>query len=220
MRKRIILILLTCAFLANNVAGQSIRPFVKGGLDICFFDENNGNDEFVGMNMGVGIQVPVSKSRPWVLSPAIACISKGHSFDVYEANGSVTFNLLYLETQLDLIYRLQLRTTGKSWCFPIGTGLYGAYCISGKASATNGVSWFNGIPVSEPISVFDRSIRADRWDAGWRIFTVGAEYLHFMFRCDIEKSFFSQFPHRKQHNRPYGLKGTHTAVLLNVGYIF
>ncbi|MBQ4173593.1 MAG: hypothetical protein II597_02250 [Prevotella sp.] len=219
MKIRFIFMLFACTLLANHVAGQNVQPFVKGGLTISFFDSNNKDNGYVGVNIGAGIQMPVNKSHSWVFSPALACVSKGHSFDVYQANGSVTFNLLYLETQLDFIYRLQLQTTGKSWCFPIGAGLYGAYCVRGKASATNGMAWFNGIPVGDPISVFDKSIGAKRWDAGWRLLTVGAEYRHFMFRCDIELSFFSQFPHRKQH-KLYDLEGTHTAILLNVGYIF
>lgn len=218
MKIRFIFMLSACAFWANHVAGQNVQPFVKGGLTISFFDSNNKDNGYVGVNIGAGIQMPVNKSHSWFFSPTLACVSKGHSFDVYQANGNVSFSFLYLETQLDLIYRWQLGTK-KSWCIPVGTGLYGAYCLKGKASATNDIAWFDGIHVREPISVFDHSIGANRWDAGWRMLTMGVEYHHFMFRCDIEKSFFSQFPHRKKYHF-YHLKGTHTTIMLNVGYVF
>jgi hypothetical protein len=70
--------------------------------------------------------------------------------------------------------------------------------------------------------MFDGKVGANRWDAGWRVWTVGMEYGRLLFRWDFEVGFFPQF-----HNRmPYGLEegkkyhGNNWAMSLNLGYCF
>ena len=63
MKIRFIFMLFACTLLANHVAGQSVQPFVKGGLTISFFDSNNTDNGYVGVNIGAGIQMPVNKSH-------------------------------------------------------------------------------------------------------------------------------------------------------------
>ena len=217
-----IVTLLLVALLVNYAWGQKMEPFVKGGLTISFFDGTAPSYEDVGhtgLNIGAGVRVPVKKSHTSFLEPAIELISKGNVYDVSKGGGRVFFSLWYLETQLDIVYRWQI---GKHCHIPIGTGLYGAYGIGSKISATNGITWFRGIPVGESLSMFDSEVGANRWDAGWRVWTGGVEYGHFMLRCDLELGFFSQF-----HNRmPYGLEkgkdyhGYNWSMSLNVGYCF
>lgn len=222
MKIRLIASLLFVALSASHAWGQKIEPFVKGGLTISLFDGPAASDEDVGnigFNIGTGVKLPVNRSHTTFLEPAIELISKGNVYDVSKGGGRVSFSLWYLETQLDIVYRWQI---GKQWHIPIGTGLYGAYGIGSKISATNGITWFRGIPVGESLSMFDSEVGANRWDAGWRVWTVGVEYGQFMFRWDYELGFFSQF-----HNRmPYGLEngkkyhGCNWATSLNVGYCF
>ena len=222
MKMRLAVLVLFSTLSVYHVWGQKVGPFVKGGLTIGLFDGTAASDEdvgHIGFNIGAGVRFPVNKSRTLFLEPAIVLISKGNVYDASKSGGRVSFSLWYLEAQLDFVYRWQI---GKHWSIPIGTGLYGAYGIGSKVSATNGVTWFRGIPVGESPSMFDSVIGANRWDAGWRVLTVGVEYGQFMFRWDFELGFFSQF-----HNRmPYGLEegkkyhGNNWATSLNVGYCF
>ena len=222
MKNRLTVILLLSTLSAYHVWGQKMEPFVKGGLTIGLFDGIAASDEdvgHIGFNIGAGVKLPINNSRTIFLEPALELISKGNVYDVSKSSGRVSFSLWYLEMQLDFIYRWQI---GKHWNIPIGTGLYGAYGIGSKVSATNGVTWFRGIPVGESPSMFDSVIGANRWDAGWRVLTVGVEYGQFMFRWDFELGFCSQF-----HNRmPYGLeegkryKGNNWSMSLNFGYYF
>ena len=144
-------------------------------------------------------------------------ISKGNVYDVSKAGGRVTFNLWYFETQLDFVYRWKI---GTHWRIPIGTGLYGAYGISSKVSATNGITWFQGIHVGKSPSMFDDEIGANRWDAGWRVCTFGAEYRQFALRCDFEIGFFSQFRNKKLYTLEKKSQGANWAFSLNIGYSF
>lgn len=221
MRNRLTVALL-CALFACYARAQEMEPFVKGGLTIGLFDGTAASDEdvgHVGINLGAGVRFTINKFRTLFLEPSIGVISKGNVYDVSRSGGSVSFSLWYLETQFDFVYRWHI---GRHWSIPIGTGLYGAYGIGSKVSATNGITWFRGIPVGESPSMFDSAVGANRWDAGWRALTVGADYRQFMFRCDYELGFFSQF-----HNRmPYGIEegknyhGNNWAVSLLVGYCF
>lgn len=213
---------LLCALTVCQAWGQKMEPFVKGGLTIGLFDGIASSDEDVGhtgLNIGAGLRLPVSKSHTTFLEPALAIISKGNVYDVSKSGGRVSFSLWYLEAQLDIVYHWQV---WKHWRIPIGTGLYGAYGIGSKVSATNGVTWFRGIPVGESPSMFDDKVGANRWDAGWRVITVGVEYRRFIFRWDFEVGFFPQFHHRM----PFGTDdwetslGSNGAVSLNVGYCF
>lgn len=220
MKKRLAVTLLFFALSVYHTWGQKVEPFVKGGLTIGLFDGTAASDEdvgHIGLNIGAGIRLPVNKSRTSFLEPAFELISKGNVYDVRKGGGRVSFSLWYLETQVDFVYHWQI---GKHWTIPIGTGLYGAYGISSRISTTNGITWFRGIPVGEAPSMFDNVVGANRWDAGWRVWTVGVEYDKFMFRWDFELGFFSQF-----HNRmPYGLEsgkkyhGNNWVMSLNVGY--
>ena len=220
MSKQLLLLSLLCVLSFYHARGQKIEPFIKGGLTIGLFDGTAASDEdagHIGMNLGAGAKVPLNKFRTTFFEPAVVFIQKGNVYDVSKAGGRVSFSLWYLETQLDFVYRWKI---GKDWRIPLGTGLYGAYAIGSKVSATNGVTWFGGIPVGESPSMFSSTIGASRWDAGWRVWTVGVEYRQFMFRWDFEVGFFSQF-----HNRiPYGLdkksQGYNWAMSLNLGYNF
>lgn len=222
MRVRLTVALLLCALAVCQVWGQKIEPFVKGGLTIALFDGTAASDEDVGhtgFNIGAGVRLPLNSKCTTFLEPAVEFISKGNVYDVSKAGGRVTFSLWYIEAQVDFIYRWQI---GEHWRIPFGTGLYGAYGIGSKITATNGITWFRGIPVSESLSMFDSAVGANRWDAGLRVWTVGVEYDRLMFRWDFELGFFSQF-----HNRlPYGLEegkdyhGGNWATSLNLGYCF
>lgn len=222
MNMRLLLLSLLCVLSAYPLKGQEMNPFVKGGLTIGLFDGTAASDEDVGrvgLNVGAGVRIPINKSKKLFLEPALVFISKGNVYDVSQAGGKVTFSLWYLEAQFDIVYR---------WCVEkqlyvsLGTGLYGAYAIGSKVSATNGITWFHGIPVGEMSSMFNSVIGTPRWDAGWRTWTVGVDYCQFMFRWDFELSFFSQFPNRQ----PYGLEkgaayiGNNWAMFLNLGYSF
>ena len=229
MSTRIFVILIVCVLPTFKAVGQKVRPFVKGGLTIGLFDGTAASDEdygHFGLNMGGGVQIPISKNHNTYLEPSFNLIPKGNVYDVPQAGGRVTFSLMYLEAQIDFVYRWQ---SGRDWRIPIGTGLYGAYGLKGKVSATNGISWYNGIPVGESLSMFDDVIGASRWDAGWRVWTVGVEYRQFMFRWDFELGFFSQFRNRRlfsqsHYRRLYALEedyfGGNWATSLNFGYLF
>ena len=220
MKTRLAVILLLSTLFVYHAWGQKMDPFVKGGVAIGLFDGTAASDEdvgHIGFNIGAGLRLPVNKSRKTFLEPALELISKGNVYDVSKSGGRVSFSLWYLEAQLDIVYRWQI---GKHWHIPIGTGLYVAYGINSQISTTNGITWFRGIPVGESLSMFDSVVGANRWDAGWRVWTVGVEYGKFMFCWDFEIGFFSQF-----HNRmPYGLEkgkkyhGNNWAMSLNVGY--
>jgi hypothetical protein len=222
MKLRLAVILLFSTLSTYHAWGQKIEPLVKGGLTLGLFDGIAASDEdvfHVGLNIGAGVRLPINKSHTTFLEPTLGVISKGNVYDVSKGGGKVSFNLWYLEAQLDFVYRWQI---GKRCYIPIGTGLYGAYGISSKISTTNGITWFRGIPVGESPSMFDSVIGANRWDAGWRVLTFGVEYGHLMFRWDFEVGFFSQF-----HNRmPYGIEkgkqyhGNNSAMSLNIGYCF
>lgn len=222
MKTRLAVILLFFTLFVYHARGQKMDPFVKGGVTIGLFDGTAASDEDVGhtgFNIGAGLRLPVNKSRKTFLEPAIELISKGNVYDVSKSGGRVSFSLWYLEAQMDIVYRWNI---GKHWYIPIGTGLYVAYGINSKISTTNGITWFRGIPVGESPSMFDSVVGANRWDAGWRVWTLGVEYGKFMFCWDFEIGFFSQF-----HNRmPYGLEegkkyhGNNWAMSLNVGYCF
>jgi hypothetical protein len=222
MKTHLAVTLLLCVLAAYQAWGQKIEPFVKGGLTIGFFDGTAASDEdmgHTGFNIGAGFRLPVNRSRTTFLEPAIELITKGNVYDVSKAGGKVSFSLWYIEAQMDFIYRWKI---GKRWSIPFGTGLYGAYGIGSKISATNGITWFRGIPVGDNLSMFDGKVGANRWDAGWRVWTVGMEYGRLLFRWDFEVGFFPQF-----HNRmPYGLEegkkyhGNNWAMSLNLGYCF
>jgi len=221
MNMRLLLLSLLCVLSAYPLKGQEMTPFVKGGLTIGLFDGTAASDEdvgHVGLNVGAGVRIPINKSKKLFLEPALVFISKGNVYDVSQAGGKVTFSLWYLEAQFDFIYRCSV---GKHWYIPLGTGLYGAYAIGSKVSTTNDITWFNGIPVGETSSMFSSEIGAPRWDAGWRVWTIGVEQSHFMFRWDFELGFFSQFP-----DKPCGLEkgkeynGYNWAMSLNLGYSF
>ena len=221
MNMRVVFMSLLCAFVVCHAKGQRLEPFVKGGLTIGLFDDSPPLREkdvgHTGFNLGAGVKIPLSKPRKTMLVSALTLISKGDTYDVSYAGGRVSFNLLYLETQLDFIFRLEL---ANDWCIPIGTGLYGSYGIDSKVSATNGIKWFRGIPVGECPSMFSSVVGANRWDAGWRICTFGVERHRFMFQCDVEFGFFSQI--RSSKSNP-GVKNgfrNNVAVSMNFGYCF
>lgn len=212
--------LLLCIWATCQVEGQKLEPFVKGGLTIGLFDGTAASNEdvgHIGLNLGAGLRVPLSKSRSTFLEPALVLISKGNVYDVSTANGRVSFSLWYLETQLDFVYRWKI---GMGWCIPIGTGLYGAYGIGSKVSATNDITWFRGIPVGESPSMFSDTVGANRWDAGWRVCTIGVEYRQFVFRWDFEAGFFSQFHNRMPYALGKGSHGNNWATSINLGYYF
>lgn len=212
--------LLLCIWATCQVKGQKLEPFVTGGLTISLFDGTAASDEdvgHVGLNLGAGLRVPLNKSRSTIFEPALVLISKGNVYDVGTANGRVSFSLWYLETQLDFVYRWKI---GKGWYVPIGTGLYGAYGIGSKVSATNDITWFRGIPVGESPSMFSDTVGANRWDAGWRVFTIGVEYRQFVFRWYFEAGFFSQFHNRMPYALEKGYHGNNWATSLNLGYCF
>lgn len=220
MKTHLAVTLLLCALTVCHAQAQKMEPFVKGGLTIGLFDGTAASDDDVGhlgFNIGAGIRLPVNKSRTTFLEPAIELITKGNVYDVSQAGGKVSFSLWYIEAQLDFIYRWQI---GKSWFIPIGTGLYGAYGIDSKISATNGITWFKGIPVGETLSMFDSKVGANRWDAGWRVWTIGVEYGRFLLHWDFELGFFSQFSNRKPYGLEKGYDGANWAMSLNAGYRF
>lgn len=222
MKLRLAFILLFSTLSVHHAWGQKIEPFVKGGLTLGLFDGTAASDEDVmhaGLSIGAGIRLPINKSRTTFLEPTFGLISKGNVYDVSKGGGKVSFSLWYLEAQLDFVYRWQI---GKHWYIPIGTGLYGAYGIGSKISTTNGITWFRGIPVGESPSMFDSVVGANRWDAGWRVWTIGVEYDQFMFRWDFEGGFFSQFHNRMPYRIEEGGKyhGYNWAMSLNVGYCF
>ena len=220
MKVRLILFSLLSFMATCQITGQQLKPFVKGGLTIGLFEGTDASNEsagHTGLNLGAGIQIPLSKSHPTFLEPALVLISKGNVYDVSKAGGRVTFNLWYFETQLDFVYRWKI---GTHWRIPIGTGLYGAYGISSKVSATNGITWFQGIHLGKSPSMFDDEIGANRWDAGWRVCTFGAEYRQFALRCDFEIGFFSQFRNKKLYTLEKKSQGANWAFSLNIGYSF
>lgn len=216
MNRHLFAVSLLFAFSLSCVKGQTVEPFVRGGLTVGFFDNGVSNVEDVGhtgFNMGAGVMIPVNKLRHLSLEPSVVFVSKGDVYDVRKAGGRVSFNLRYLEAQCDFVYRWKV---GKHCYVPIGTGLYGAYGIGGKVSATNGITWFKGIPVGESPSAFDSSIGTTRWDVGWRVCTLGVDYCHFLFRFDMEMGFVSQF-----RNRLSNRGGDNNASLsFIVGYLF
>ena len=222
MKTRLIVVLLFSTLSIFNAWGQNIEPFVKGGVTFGLFDGTAASNEDVGhtgLNIGGGVRLPVNKSRTTFLEPAFELISKGNVYDI-KSGGRVSFTLWYLEAQLDFVYHWQI---GKHWNIPIGTGLYGAYGIGSKISTTNGITWFRGIPVGESPSMFANVVGANRWDAGWRVWTVGVEYDRFMFRWNFEAGFFSQFHNRMPYEFEEGRKkyrGSNWAMSLNVGYCF
>lgn len=220
MKARLLFICLLSALFTCHVKGQVLKPFIRGGLTNSWFDSPGATEESVfqaGPNIGVGIKVPLNKWHSLFIEPTLAAISKGDVYKADKAGGRVSFSIWYLETQLDFIYRIKI---GRHWRIPFGTGLYGAYGIGSKVSATNGITWFRGIPVSTSISMFDDIIGANRWDAGWRVSTVGVEYRRFMFRWNFEVGFFPQFSSRMPHGCNQDYYGENCTMSWNIGYSF
>ncbi len=220
MRIRLMSLFLLWVIPICHVHGQKVKPFVKGGLTIALFDGPHASHEDVGHfgpHLGAGIKIPLKKSQKTFLVPAVALVPKGDVYDVSIAGGRVSFNLWYLETQLDYCYRWQI---GKNWHLSIGAGLYGAYGIGGKASATNGITWYRGIPVGDSPSMFESEVGANRWDAGGRLWTVGVDYRRFMFRWDYEASFFSQFHNKMPYEREKNNHGYNWVHSICIGYCF
>ena len=209
MNARQIVIILTSVLLsATDVVGQEIHPFVKGGLTIGLFDGFAASKEDVGhmgFNFGGGVQIPLTKNN------------KGNVYEPEKAGGRVTFDLLFVETQVDLVFRGRM---GSHWVFVVGTGLYGAYGIGGKATSTNGVTWYRGIPVGESPSMYDDVVGANRWDVGWRFVTIGVDYHHFMFRLEYELGFLEQFNKTFYYNSSEKYRGSNASYSLNLGYRF
>ncbi len=220
MKPRVLLAFLFCALSACHVKGQALEPFVNVGLSESFFDTHSADEESVchiGPKIGAGIKVPLNQWHNLFFEPSLAVVSKGDVYKADKAGGRVSFTLWYLETQVDFIYRVRI---GSHWRIPLGTGLYGAYGIGSKVSATNDITWFRGIPVAESPSMFSDIIGANRWDVGWRMFTVGAEYRQFMFRLDFEAGFLSQFSCRMPHNYGEDNDGKNITMSCSLGYSF
>jgi hypothetical protein len=218
MNTRLLTILFACVLYAYDAKGQDIRPFVKGGVTIGLFDGTAACNEdigHIGLNIGGGVQIPINKSHKTFIEPSLNLISKGNVYEPISAGGRVAFGLLYLEEQVDIVYHWKI---GRHWSIPIGTGLYIAYGIHGKVSATNGITWFRGIPVGDSPSTFSNVVGANRWDAGWRAWTIGAEYKKFIFRWDFEVGFFPQFKNRLPYALGKKYHGNNWAMSLNLGY--
>lgn len=221
MNARQIVIILTSVLLsATDIVGQEIHPFVKGGLTIGLFDGFAASKEDVGhmgFNFGGGVQIPLTKNNKTFLEPSLNLISKGNVYEPEKAGGRVTFDLLFVETQVDLVFRGRM---GSHWVFVVGTGLYGAYGIGGKATSTNGVTWYRGIPVGGSPSMYDDVVGANRWDVGWRFVTIGVDYHHFMFRLEYELGFLEQFNKTFYYNSSEKYRGGNASYSLNLGYRF
>jgi len=191
---------------------KQIRPFVTAGYnhsDFCV-----GLDGRSSFNAGVGATFPLFNRGLVGIRPQLLYIQKGarSHFEVYKKERTVKFDANYLEMPIDLV--LTGRPLTKRFDISALCGLYFAYGIGGKTTASDGIYIYNRYHVGDSPSTFGDEMNGHRFDWGIRLGAI-VRLDRYFFTIIMEpgvKKVMDSHISRRSGDHPIN-----EAILLNVG---
>ena len=149
------------------------------------------------------------------IRPQLLYIQKGarSHFEVYKKERTVKFDANYLELPVDLVISgrpLATRFNISALC-----GLYFAYGIGGKTTASDGIYLYNRYHVGDKPSTFGDEMNGRRFDWGFRLGVMARLDRYFAtiaIEPGVKKVMDSRITRSYWNDSP-----TNMAILLNIG---
>jgi hypothetical protein len=191
---------------------KRIKPFVTAGYNYSHFCVNlDGRSSF---NAGGGAIIPLFNRGLVGIRPQLLYIQKGDRshFEVYKKERTVKFDANYLELPVDLV--LTGRPLTRRFDISALCGLYFAYGIGGKTTASDGIYLYNRYHVGDSPSTFGDEMNGRRFDWGIRLGTIvrlDRYFFTFVMEPGLKKVMDGRIA-RYGSSSPMNL-----AILLNVG---
>ena len=217
LRQRIITMAAVSITLLPTHAQETARriiPFVTAGYNYSHFCVNiDGRSSF---NAGGGAVFPMFKRGLVGVRPQLLYIQKGarSHFEVYKKERTVKFDANYLELPIDLVLSgkpLATRFNVSALC-----GLYFAYGIGGKTTASDGIYIYNRYQVGDEPSTFGDEMNGRRVDWGIRLGAMARLdrfFLTIVGDLGVKRVMDSRITRSEWDDSPMN-----AAILLNVGY--
>lgn len=193
--------------------GKHVIPFVTAGYNYSHFCVNLGGRS--SFNAGGGAIFPMFNRGLVGIRPQLLYIQKGarSHFEVYNKERTVKFDANYLELPVDMI--ISGRPLATRFSISALCGLYFAYGIGGKTTASEGIYLYNRYHVGDKPSSFGDEMNGRRFDWGLRLGAMARLDRYFM-SIAIEPG-FNKVMDRRITRSSWDSSPKNLSVLLNIG---
>lgn len=215
---RIITLAVVCLTLLPIHAQETTKrviPFLTAGYNYSDFNLEglSGRNSF---NVGGGAIVPLFNRGLVGVRPQLLYIQKGarRYFDVYNKERTIKFDANYIELPIDFV--LSGRPLATNFNISAFCGIYFAYGVGGKTTASDGIYIYHRYHVGDKPSTFGEEMNGHRFDWGCRL-GVMARFNNCFLTLSFEPGFEKVLDGRIVRSS-WDAYAQNMAFLVNVGF--